>query len=910
MHALIGRQREVAAGVRHLAAVTDGAARLLLLEGLAGIGKTSVLDAISAQLGASGLRTVRVSLTAAETVLSWAGLISLCGQLRSEAREQLPSAQREALVAALGGEGPREVEPMLVAAALAGLVAAEVAEHAPLLVVVDDVHWLDHASASALAFAIRSVASLPVAFAIASRPERRPLEPERLLAGDRTLRLGLEGMSLIDLQELLAERFGVVHRRPDLIRLLDACGGNVLHAIEIGRMLSAGHTLDEALVPPTLQAAVDGDLARLPAHVLEVLELVALLARPTIGLVERARTGSEAALADAEAAGVIRERDGRLEFAHPLIRAGLLDRLGGVRRRRLERHLAEAVDDPEERVLLLAAATVEPDETIAAALAEVADLAQARGAADIAAARYDRAVALTPAGHPARPGRLLRAGLAYTRAGDAERAHPRYEEAIAAGLPAQLEAMAVNGLAVTVAGTLGPSGASEVLQVAAERLRRDPAARLWLLSRLAVAQLFDDVRTAAATAALAAQEARASSDDQGVVAADVMLAVTHVLASEPVDVEALQRKAAGLSGTDANVTPQVYLDSLLVWTDHLADAIAAEEAELQRAVASGHVPAEANALHNIADAYRRCGRWDQTEAALNRWVELTSLIGHDPTTEGTCADIVWLHAARGRLEEAASLAVTVVEHTKAAPIWQLQAMAHSGFAARLRGDLDLAQEHLEAACRLADEIGFEDLGALPFRDEAVEVLVATGRVTEAAIEVARMTERAQRAGRPRGLAMAARARGLVATANGDLPAAAAAMAEALTALAALDDPFELARVLQLSGTVARRAGRRTEAREQLDEARRLFAGLRAVPFVERVDAELQRLGERTGRTDLLTSGERQVAELVCDGRTNADIAAALFVTVRTVEAHLTRVYRKLGVRSRAELIARRSLLEQ
>jgi len=132
---------------------------------------------------------------------------------------------------------------------------------------------------------------------------------------------------------------------------------------------------------------------------------------------------------------------------------------------------------------------------------------------------------------------------------------------------------------------------------------------------------------------------------------------------------------------------------------------------------------------------------------------------------------------------------------------------------------------------------------------------------------------------------------------------------ALAAVAAIGDPFERARVLQLGGTVARRAGRRTEAREQLDEARRLFAGLRAVPFVERVDAELQRLGERTGRTDLLTSGERQVAELVCAGRTNADIAAALFVTVRTVEAHLTRVYRKLGVRSRAELIARRSLLE-
>lgn len=911
MRELVGRRLEVAVAVEHLAlAIAHSSAHVLLVEGPAGIGKSSILGALRAELPGLGFRTVELSLSAAETPLSWAGLITLCRSLDGSAIEGLPTAQRAALARALGGEGPGDVEPMLVAAALARLVADQVAEGGPLLVLVDDVHWLDQASAAALAFTIRASAGLPVAIVVASRPERRPFEPDRLVPEAQFRRIELKGLSLIELQQVLADRFGVVHRRPDLVRLHEACGGNVLHAIEIGRMVSAGHSLDEALVPPTLQAAIDAELVNLPDDVIAVLEVAALLARPTTASVERAVPGSEAALAAAEEAGIIRESNDGIAFAHPLVRAGLLDRIGGVRRRRLERHLASVVDDVEERTALLAAATVEPDEAIAAALQEAGDAAFARGAPHVAAARYERALELTPDHEPARAQRLFSAAQAHSQSGDGEHARPHHEAALALGLPPALEAAAVKTLAAILLEVEGFDAATALLQRSAARLRATPSARLSVLVTLISVQLFADLGAALGTAEQAMAEASASADSRAIIEVEALTAAVRVLRGEPVDIHALQGRLQVVDDPGANRRAPVYLAQVLAWTGHSAAAIAAETDELHRAVAAGHLLAEANACQGLADVYRLSGQWDAAETAYYRWADLTSLMGTSPTTIGAYADLGWMHAARGRFDDAVEVATVSVENTKATPVWHLHALVRAGFVALVHGDLERAVDRLLAARDLACGIGFLDPGALGFHDDLVEALLASGRLADAAADTARLQEAARRAGRARGLALAARARALLAAATGDLPAASAAVADALEAIDEVADPFVRARVLLLGGTVSRRAGRRTEARDQLMEARSAFAGLRATPFVERADAELQRLGARTGRTDLLTPGERQVAELVCAGRSNAEVAAELFVTSRTVEAHLTRAYRKLGVRSRAELIARRSLLDQ
>jgi len=912
MPEVIGRHREMAVAVEHLRrAATTGQAHLLLVEGAAGIGKSTVLLQLATTLAADGLHTVRVALTAAETSLSWAGLRHLCSQFDAAAHATLPSAQRAALAAALGGEAGDEVQPMLLAVAFTSLMAADVAAHGPLLLIVDDTHWLDQATASVLAAAVRASAALPVAVVFASRPERRPLEPERLLAASQVQRLGLHGLSLIELQELLAVRFGVVHRRPDLIRLHDTCGGNVMHAIEIGRMLADGHSLNDALLPPTLQAMIDGELARLPNAMVEVLEPVALLPRPSLSVLERAAPGAEATLAQAEDAGLITVRGDLVTFAHPLLRAGLLDRIGGLRRRRWERTLAELVDDPEERAMLRAAAATEPHEELAAELESVGEQAMARGATHVAAGHFDRSVELTPQDGGGRARRLLLAALAHTRAGDVTRARPRFESAIALGLSADDEATATIGLTSIVHEQRGPRHSAELLAAAADRLAHDPTARLRVLLWRVNTLLFDDLRGAHIAAQQALAEAHAVGDSATIVHAEIVDAMTRFFTGRPVDLPALTTRVETTlaSANASNGVRANHYTSMLVWADDVDAAIEQEQAEIDRARAAGHVLEEAGAQQSITDAYFRCGRWDDGKAASERWEELTALAGSEPASEGSFTDLAWLLAMRGRFDEARQRADTAVERTKGTPMWHMQALAYAGVVAATAGAHAAAWERLAAALALADEIGFDDLCSLQFRDTCVEVLLALRRADEAAAECARITELAERAQRPRGLMQAARARGLVAAANGDLPAATEAVAAALIQLERLRDPFERGRVLQLGGTVARRAGRRTEAREQLEEARRLFESLGAAPFVERVDAELQRLGERTGRTDLLTQGEQQVALLVCDGRTNAEVAAALFITPRTVEAHLTRVYRKLGVRSRAELIARRSLLD-
>jgi DNA-binding CsgD family transcriptional regulator len=912
MPEVIGRRRELADAAAHLRrAAVDGTARLLVVEGVAGIGKSTALRQLATTLATDGFRTVSVALSAAETSLSWAGLRSLCSQFDAAAHAALPPAQRAALAAALGGEAGEDVEPMLLAVAFTSLVAADVAAHGPLLLIVDDTHWLDQATASAIAATVRASAAAPVAAVFASRPERRPLEPERLLAADRVQHLGLQGLSLIELQELLADRFGVVHRRPDLIRLHEVCGGNVMHAIEIGRMLADGHSLDDALLPPTLQAMIDGELARLPTAMATVLEPMALLPRPRLTVIERAVPGAEAALAQAEDAGLINVRGDQVSFAHPLLRAGLLDRIGGLRRRRWERTLAELVDDPEERVMLRAAAATAPDEELAAELESVGEQAMARGATHVAAQHFDRSVELTSQDDPGRARRLLRAALAHTRAGDFARAHPRFESAIELGLSPDDEATATIGLTSIIHELHGPRHSAEVLAAAADRLTHEPTARmrvvLWRVNTL----LFDDLRGAHVAAQHALAEAVAAGDPATIVHAEIVDAMARFFTGRPVDLTALTARVETTlaSSTASNGVRANHYTSMLVWADDVDAAIEQEQAEIDRARAAGHVLAEAGAQQSITDAYFRCGRWDDGRAASERWEELTALAGSEPASEGSYTDLAWLLAMRGRFDEARQRAETAVERTKDTPMWHMQALAYAGVVAATAGAHAAAWDRLAAALAVADEIGFDDLCSLQFRDTCVEVLLALRRTDDAAAEAERITELAERGQRPRGLMQAARSRGLVAAANGDLAAASDAVAEALAQLEHLHDPFERARVLQLGGTVARRAGRRTESREQLDEARRLFGSLGAVPFVERTDAELQRLGSRTGRTDLLTHGEQQVAELVCDGRTNAEVAAALFITPRTVEAHLTRVYRKLGVRSRAELIARRSLLE-
>lgn len=912
MGPLIGRQREVDEAWHHLGASPQPTARVLLVEGPAGIGKTAFLAALAQRARARGAAVLTVALTSSETSFAWAGVASLCRDALAAHRPLLPPAQLQALANALGeADGP--VDPTSVASATATLLAEHLRLHGEVVLVLDDLHWLDVASAGALAFAIRANAGTPLRIVAATRPGPRPLDVLRTVDRERAHRVELPGLDVQAVKDVLADRFGLVHHGPELLRLHGATEGNPLYALEIGRMVAAGSSLDDALVPPSLDALIDEHLAGVAMGVLEAVQAAALLATPTTSVIARLFDDSDDRLLAAEEAGLVLVRGDRIGFAHPLLRAGVVKRLAGMRRRQLTRRLADVVEDADERARLLGESTVGPDEAVAELLVAAGERALVRGAPQVAVERLERALAIGEAGEAVQAVRHLRTGLALSRAAEFERSCVHARQALEGPLAPADEAVALTTLAISLNRLNRIDEACDILRAGAERLRGEPLARLGVLNALAGLLQAADLREGGEVAASLLAEARAVGDDQMALTGLVISSCMAVLRGLPLDVDDLVATVAATDADPGNPVPSrpvpFYLAGLLGWVDRHHEAIEVESAELARSEAHGHVPGTTNALSSLADSNRRIGRWDEALASLRRWVELIRLSGLDIAEDGESSELAWLLAARGEHDEALTIAAAAVEGTKSTPMWHVQAVARVGFVHLVHGDLASALDRLEAARDLADEAGFEDLGALQFRDDLVEALVLAGRMDEAVRDTQRIEQLAARAGRVRGRLVAARARALVAAACGNLDEAEVAVVRGIEAAAQIGDPFEEARLLLLGGVVARRAGRRTQSRDRLDHARRLFDGLGARPFVAKVDAELARLGDRTGRRDQLTHTERQVAELVAAGRTNAEAAAELFITPRTVEAHLTRIYRKLGVRSRAELIAKRAELD-
>ncbi len=910
MAPLIGRQDEVDRAWVHLGAPMRGA-RVVSVEGQAGQGKTSLLAALVERFESDGDggTVIGCALTSAETALPWAGVAALCRGPLGVHLAELTEPQRRALERAFG-RVDGVVDPTIVASAVAALLGAALAA-APVVLVLDDLHWLDAASAGAMAFAVRANATADLRILAAVRPGARPLDVERLLPPAAALRLALGGLSPEALQDLLAERFGVVHRGAELRRLHDVTGGNPLYAIELGRQLGAGVSLDEVAVPGSLDSLIAEHLTSLGRDAQDVVGAAALMARPTATLLANVLGQVEDALLAAELAGVVVVRGDAVVFTHPLLRAGVLQRLPGIRRRQLARLLAAATGDPDEHARLRSDAAVAPDDDVAALLDEAGARAFALGTPHVAIERFERAVELGTPGLAASARRQLHLGRARFRTGDVDAAAGHFRAAIAAGLPPEDEVATIRGLAIATHLREGVDATLEMLTSASERADITPSSRyrlLWTMVYVAVAW---DLRAAEDLIPRVVASAAEADDDALRLEAALMAARVSFLRGQPVDLQPLLDQL-GPALDDDSLEPgnaeHVLLTEQLCWSDRRDLAIAGESTELRRARAYGNVMAESNALASLSDALRRAGRWDEALAALQRWAETVRLQGSEPTDEGNAAELAWLLAARGELAEATRLGAAAVEGTKSVRLWHVQTSARAGFVALVRGDVAGAIDALGDARDEAEAVGLDDLCSLPFRDDLVEALVLAGRTGDATAEADRIAQLAERSGRLRGRLAAHRARALVDAATGALAAAELAVTVGLELADELGDPFEQARLLLVGGVIARRSGRRTESRDRLDGARRRFQQVGAAPFVDRVDAELARLGDRTGQRDHLTHTERQVAVLVAGGRSNGEVAAELFVTPRTVEAHLTRIYRKLGLKSRAELIARRGEL--
>jgi DNA-binding NarL/FixJ family response regulator len=898
---LVGRRTELAALRDALtSATTTGTAAAILVEGDAGIGKTHLLRCLTTEAAAQGARVVRTGITEAESAVSWAGLSVLLDRLGDDDLDTLEPAQRRLLDRARGRTTEGSVDPDDVAGTVATLVA-RLAAAAPLLLVVDDLHWLDRASATALTVAIRANVHRPIAV-IGARRLGQPIAIDiDRIDGLPLRRVRLTGLSVSGVYELLAEHGFTDLRRPDVIRIHELSQGNPLFAVELARLHREGRRITDIDEHDGMRGIGIARLDRLSPAAIDAARVCALLARSTVSEV-RAVIGPAAddALIELEREGVISCHDDRLHFTHPLRREGALAGVGTLERRRYHQRIADAIDDPEQAVVHRGEATDAPDAELAAALERIADDAAAQGAPEVALARYRRAEALTPAADTTdrwrRSHRAVRCTIAM---GDDALVLDEAMRLFDTAPPNDLLDAALDVLeAMHRARDL--EAAAAWAPIGRARFADAPADEVALLERVVRMAQLRDVPAAAALAR-EALELALRSGDQGVIDRARILALsTALLAGEPVELAAvpsldLAHRAPGMDAT-------MFLAELLVWTNQRERAEQVLRPMEPAARASGRGAQLVRVVGQLGDLHLRCGDWDAAAVELAEAIEIGDLIGYDV---GSRTDLAWLEAARGRDAVARELTDVAGRQLADAPdVHRMQLWARRGFVHLTAERWDAAAADLTRAQEMADAVGFTAVTVLPITPDLVEALVRVGDLDRARSAADTYARAADRAESTFDRALAARTGALVANASGDTDEAVRLAFEAIELHgASRPAPFEEARTRLVAGTVLRRAGRKRDARVQVEASQATFEALGARAFSRRAQAELDRLRTRQAPAGLSPT-EQRVAELAGAGRTNGEIANELSITVRTVESNLTRVYRKLGVRSRTELATR------
>jgi DNA-binding NarL/FixJ family response regulator len=892
----------VLAALRAFAAGPPG---ILLIEGAPGLGKTTVWRAGVTYLREAGARVLSAAPGVREAGLAHAGLADLAAGLGDAALADLPDVQREALDAALRRGPPvAGADPLAVGLGMRGALAAA-ARDGPLALAVDDLHWLDRTSLDVLLFVLRRGGGSSRLLATV-RPDQ-PAAAE-LAAAAPVHRVALEPLTGRELARLVHDRLGRELSPAVAARLAERTAGNPLHALELLRALPPGARLlpGEAAGGAGLDALIRDRIAVLGAPARELLAGLALAARPTPALAEALGPG----LPEALAAGVVRLDGGCVTFAHPLLAAAAEAHVGPAARRRLHARLAAALEDPDEAAVHLGLATAGPDEAVAARLDRAARDAARRGAPHAAAELAERAASLTPATGPAHDRRLLEAARHHEAAGDGLRSVALVRRVIAEAPPGPVRAAALIRLA-----SVGPS-LPEALEAAEQ----------------AVAEAGDDAAVAVEAHVLAGSARMLMGDAAGWEREMTAAVAAAARGGRPLDraralanlaaarfargggvQRALGEEAVALSRSVPRHERRGFLPTMaanelglqLLYAGRHAEARRVFEGRLaELAPGESEIEAVELVLH-LADLELRAGRWERADVLAAEALERGAVLGSNYEAgslylrAAVDAHLGRADAARHAGEQALAAAEALGDH-----LVELVARHALGFLRLSLGDTGAADE-LEHVLLRSRAIGFAEPAIVPVGPDAVEALVAAGRPDAAEAAAADLLEAGERLGRPWALAGALRGRALVRAARAEPGPALADAQAAVTAALRTEDPFTLARCRLVEGMVLRRARRQADARAALSAAGEAFAALRAGLWEPRAARELGRVGGRRPRpAGELSETEHRVAELVARGRTNKEVAAELFISVKTVEASLSRIFGKLGVRSRAELAAR------
>jgi len=900
---VVGRDGELDTISAFLGSPEDRAGALVL-EGPPGIGKTTLWRCGLHKADERAYRVLACSAAVSEAQLSFTALRDLLEVAFDEVADRLPSPQRRALDVALLRAEPEGSAQGPAAVAAAFLTALrELASTTRLLLAIDDVQWLDSASALVLQFAARRLEQEPVRLLLTVRSDRdaSPIDLVHSF-GDRVRRIEIGPLTSGALQRLLLERLGHAFARPALRRIHDASGGNPFFALEFARTVEERVTGDALPVPETLRELVRGRLAALPPETYAALTTVAALGRPQISLVASVVPDWEKAFPLALDAGVLEVRRERVCFAHPLLASAIYADTPEDRRRAVHRALAEVVEDPEQRAWHLARATEQPDDHVAATLDLAAERAAARGAPDTAAELAEHARRLTPADRSgARARRALDAAMHTWAAGDGARSRQMLAELIESLPPSATRAQA-RQLLVKIIDDI-----PETIEQLASALN-DAAADL--VQQASVLNLLSRQRTWAGDFDRAVADARAAAHLAETVGATAELAVAlaretqaRAFAGEPIAHELLGRAIALEQQLGDAIpvgdSPTRIRGACALWDDDLETALACTETAERRA-ASLSESWQAVVLTTLAEIELRRGDTERAVEHVQEAEEIAAFWGVNHAEAAVLAATALVKAVAGEVDEA-----------RAAADRALELMRPAGYdvivrsAERALGFLELSLGNAAAAHAVLEPLiarsGIGHPTAAAAAPDDIEALVELGKIAEAEEVLAMLAAHVARTGRPRATAALRRCEALIAALRGELDAAAAYAQEAVATSGEQLEPLEHGRALLVLGQIRRRGGQKRAAREALEAARALFEECSAPLWAGRARAELSRIGGRTASRDELTPSERRVVELVAMGRTNREAAAELFVSVHTVEKALTRSYRKLGLRSRAEL---------
>jgi DNA-binding CsgD family transcriptional regulator len=913
LNSVVGRDAELTS-IREFIESISGGSVGLVLEGEAGMGKTTLWRAAADYADELGLIVLQAEPVESETTLSFAGVGDLLDPVLDIALDQLPAVQRNALsrALALGDEEGPAVEPRALRVALMNVLRGLAAER-PVLVAIDDAQWLDYASSAGLAYGVRRFRAERIGLLLSRRSGLESVLLDELLrspARERCTRVHVGPLDPASLGRVVQEHLGASLPRPLLAEVHEAAGGSPFYALEIVRMLQrsdisieAGHPLP---VPESLHDLVRGRVLALPRESRDFLLAAAAYAHPTIALSEAAsQVTREAGLVPALESRLVELDGDRIRFTHPLLAAGAYEVGDPLRRSEIHARLAELLEDPEARAWQLAACVTQPDAEVAEALVGASSHARARGALRPAALLLDRARELTPAD---RAGEAVRRGVeaAYLHfeSGDSRRAETTLQDLIAplAAGPLRARALVVlarirlyeapalaRGLFAQVVEEAGDD--LETLAVAHEGVA---ASSIWVFEDLQ--QTIEHTGIALALAADVGDAALAGDILMTRLSAETLLGLPTA-SSVAEQALALQESAADRRVLDQ---PLVSLAEYWIWTDAHERARVVLVDLMRRAEELGDENARPWLLILLAETESMLGALDVALDHLRDAREAAAQSGQ-PLFAGLGLALECLvQAQRGRADETRQNAQRMLE-CRPDSFSRLTGWAGLGHLELSLGHSKEVAQHLEPGIEFVKRERIFEPGATRFVVDHVEALVELGR-TDEAVELLDWYEgNARRLGRVSALANCARCRGLLAAQAGELEDALAFFAQALALHEQVEIPLDRGRTLLALGAAQRRAKRRREARATLESALEVFDGIGAALWAERARAELRRISGRAATPGALTPAEERVAALVAEGKTNREVAAALFLSDRTVEGHLAHIFGKLGIRHRTEI---------